>query len=50
MGVKSLTRKEKIEWLDGRLDEMRRARALIQRFEDVSARWLKKAVEANKTK
>ncbi len=50
MGGKILTREEKLELLDGRLDEIQRGNAVIKRFERAVEKWLKKELETKKAK
>lgn len=50
MGEKILTREEKLELLDRRLDEIRRGNAVIERFEIAAHKWLKKELGTKKAK
>ncbi len=50
MGEKILTREEKLELLDRRLDEIRRGNTVIERFETAIDKWLKKELETKKAK
>ncbi len=49
-GEKILTREEKLELLDRRLDEIRRGNAVIKRFERAVEKWLKKELGIKKAK
>lgn len=43
MSWEKLTPKQRVEWLNQQLEDIRRATALIESFERVTRKWLKKA-------
>ena len=42
MDWNKLTPEEKVKWLSRQLEDIRRAQALIKRFERVTQKWLKR--------
>jgi myo-inositol catabolism protein IolC len=42
MDWNKLTPEEKVKWLSQQLEDIRRAQALIERFEQVTQKWLKR--------
>ena len=43
-----LTLEEKVKWLSQQLEDIQRAQALIERFERLTQKWLKRAQAAKK--
>lgn len=46
MNWKKSTPKEKIEWLEKQLEEIRKTRNLLRRFESLTQKWIKKVQKA----
>ena len=43
-----LSRKEKAKWLSQQLEDIQRAKAVIERFEQLTQKWLKRVQAAKK--
>ena len=43
MSWKQMTPEQKVKWLNTQLEDIKRATALIERFEKITRKWLKKA-------
>jgi len=48
MDWKKLTSEEKAKWLSQQLEDIQRAQALIERFERLTQKWLKRVQAAKK--
>jgi len=48
MDWNKLTPEEKVKWLSQQLEDIRRAQALIERFEQVTQKWLKRVQATQK--
>ena len=48
MDWNKLTPEEKVKWLSQQLEDIRRAQALIERFERVTQKWLKRVQATQK--
>lgn len=43
MSWETMTPEQKVKWLAAQLEDIKRAAALIERFEKITQKWLKKA-------
>jgi myo-inositol catabolism protein IolC len=48
MDWKKSTPEEKVKWLEQQLEEIQRAQALIERFERLTQKWLKRVKAVHK--
>ncbi|MBN1536894.1 MAG: hypothetical protein JW908_09200 [Anaerolineales bacterium] len=50
MDWKTSTSEQKAKWLSQQMEDIRRSRALLDRFEQVTKKWLSKIGESKKSK